>query len=327
MNWPPSTNDSEPDVIDYHNNMSWQYGYKRTGPDDDSRRLSSHLRPSDSTTKGVHTKGSIEDYTTFLDPEGLSGWCHNFGEGDYLVAQGPGSKSVWGTDWELPTSVDSSNSSWIIHIKPSSYPNNKANILFSDNFANDSGINLWLEDDGKIACNFGWGAENGGTGYVELRSHSIVPRNGIDSTCIIMTFDKDLTHGNCKLFINGKLEDLSGRSDSTGTATRWRTGQAMSIGDPTYGLYVFGMLSAGAEEPYFGRMEEFAYYPHTIYPVNPADGKFIWDKPVTDVDDNGEPISYFARLFVKDYHNIRGTTTKDVACSSSVNVHRVGVAL
>ena len=101
----------------------------------------------------------------------------------------------------------------------------------------------------------------------------------------------------------------------------------MSIGDPSFGLYVFGMLSAGAEEPYFGRMEEFAYYPHTIYPVNPADGKFIWDKPVTDLDDNGEPISYFARLFVKDYHNIRGTTTKDVACSSSLNVHRVGVSL
>ena len=74
-------------------------------------------------------------------------------------------------------------------------------------------------------------------------------------------------------------------------------------------------------------MEELVYYPHVIYPVIPGDGKFMWTKPVKDIDSNGKPVSYFARLFVKDYHNIRGITKKEVAMSNTLTVHKPGVAL
>ena len=76
-----------------------------------------------------------------------------------------------------------------------------------------------------------------------------------------------------------------------------------------------------------GKMEELVYYPHTIYPINPADGTFIYEKPVTDLDSDGKPKSYFARLFVKDYHNIRGTTVNEVAMSSPLTIHKAGVDL
>ena len=74
-------------------------------------------------------------------------------------------------------------------------------------------------------------------------------------------------------------------------------------------------------------MEEFVYYPHVIYPINPADGTFTWSKPVSDIDDDGKPISYFARLFVKDYHNIRGTSVEEVGMSPTLTIHKAGVEL
>ena len=74
MNWPPSDDDSEGDVIDYFNNKTYQYGYTRL----DTLEQHGAFRPSSTTTKGTHAGGSVNDYTKFLDPEGLSGWCHNF---------------------------------------------------------------------------------------------------------------------------------------------------------------------------------------------------------------------------------------------------------
>ena len=87
-----------------------------------------------------------------------------------------------------------------------------------------------------------------------------------------------------------------------------------------------------AKDPYSsknfdGKIEEFVYYPHVIYPVNPAEGTFTWTKPVSDVDFYGKPISYYARLFIKDYHNIRGTTQDEVATTPIITLHRVGVDL
>ena len=80
-------------------------------------------------------------------------------------------------------------------------------------------------------------------------------------------------------------------------------------------------------ESFDGKIEEVVYYPLTIYPVNPADGSFIWTKPVADIDSDGKSVSYFARLFVKDYHNIRGTTRKEVAMSKALTIHKAGVSL
>ena len=185
------------------------------------------------------------------------------------------------------------------------------------------GIDLTMNNSGKIIARFYYSSSQ----YVELMSHSVAPITG-NPTNIIVTFDKDLIHGNCKLFINGKLEDQSGKVLTAGSSTRWRTNASIK----NYKSESFGYLwilagGSGGTEYFNGKMDEFVYYPHVIYPITPADSNFTWTKPVTDIDSNGKPVSYFARLFVKDYHNIRGTTTKDVACSSSLNVHRVGVAL
>ena len=317
MNWPPSNTDSSMDVIDYYNDESYPYGYYRNANSAHGTRANQNIRPSKTTDAGTHERGDINDYTTFLDPEGLSGWCHNFdGAGDKIILFAPehsGSPDDEG-------SINGNQSSIVMHIRPDKYPDNEMGLFFS---GGAGGIDLTMNSSGKIIAKFYYST----TGFVELMSHSVAPKNG-NPTNIIVTFDKDLTHGNCKLFINGKLEDQSGKVLSTGSSTRWYTNARIK----NYKSGGFGYLwslgsGGGGIEFYDGKMEEFVYYPHVIYPINPADGTFTWSKPVADIDDNGKPISYFARLFVKDYHNIRGTSIKEVAMSSTLTVHKAGVEL
>ena len=73
-------------------------------------------------------------------------------------------------------------------------------------------------------------------------------------------------------------------------------------------------------------MEELVIYKTCIYPVVPSDGKLVFDKPLKELRD-GTPISNNVRLFVKDYHNIRGSTTDEVAASSPVSFRKAAFRL
>ena len=59
-------------------------------------------------------------------------------------------------------------------------------------------------------------------------------------------------------------------------------------------------------------------YNEPIYPVSPNLKSFILDKPFKE-QNNGAIRPITARLFFKDYHNIRGKTTSEVAASSMVS--------
>lgn len=313
MHWPPSLDDSEADIIDYFNDNKYQYGFTRKN----TLHSNGNLRPSSTTDKGTHTGGTIKDYTTFLDPEGLSGWCHNFnGDGDKLIVLSP----EYSGSGDAPGSINGNQSSFVLHIRPDTWPVDKMGILWT---GGAGGIDILLNSSGKVVAQFFYSKSD----FVELISHTPAMKNG-NPTNIIVTFDKDLTHGNCKLFLNGKLEDQSGRVLTAGSSTRWKTGTSIEKFERDTMGYLWSIGGGGGgTESFDGKMEEVVYYPLTIYPVNPAEGKFTWTKPVSDIDSNGKPISYFARLFVKDYHNIRGTTRKEVAMSVPVTVHKAGVSL
>ena len=221
---------------------------------------------------------------------------------------------------DVEGSINGNQSSIVTHIRPDEYPDDEMGIFYS---GGAGGIDLTMNNSGKIIARFYYSS----TQFVELMSHSVAPKNG-NPTNIIVTFDKDLTHGNCKLFINGKLEDQSGKVLASGSSTRWYTNARIkNFRSGGFG-YLWSIGAGGGGVEFFnGKMEEFVYYPHVIYPINPADGTFTWSKPVADIDADGKPISYFARLFVKDYHNIRGTSIKEVAMSSTLTIHKAGVEL
>ena len=61
----------------------------------------------------------------------------------------------------------------------------------------------------------------------------------------------------------------------------------------------------------------------------PTDGRFLFTKPVSELgtSSTASPKSYAARLFMKDYHNIRGTLTTEVAASSIVSWRKASFVL
>jgi hypothetical protein len=163
-----------------------------------------------------------------------------------------------------------------------------------------------------------------------LTSASIMPTDGETPMHIAFTVDNELQAQNVKLFINGNLEASSGvaiDSGSDNTSTRWARDLKIS--------YQEGSLFVGAENQsgnngFNGFIEEVVAYSDVIYPVNPREGEFLWTKPVEDFSGIGTtiaPTSYTARLFVKDYHNIRGASTTDIATSPSVSFRKAGFRL
>ena len=62
---------------------------------------------------------------------------------------------------------------------------------------------------------------------------------------------------------------------------------------------------------------------------DPKTGKFTFTKPIEElsVAPIATGISNVARLFIKDYHNIRGTTVEEVAQTSQISIKKSGLGL
>ena len=68
-------------------------------------------------------------------------------------------------------------------------------------------------------------------------------------------------------------------------------------------------------------------YQNTIYPIVPNAGEFVLETPLEESDSDGKPINYTAKIFIKDYHNIRGTSTREVATTPYTHIHKVGLGI
>ena len=73
-----------------------------------------------------------------------------------------------------------------------------------------------------------------------------------------------------------------------------------------------------------GKIEEVVVYNKTIYPVDPALGEYTLTKPLPEVSYDrsfnvSSPLTWNAKLFVKDYHNIRGRSPEEVAQSANIS--------
>jgi hypothetical protein len=64
--------------------------------------------------------------------------------------------------------------------------------------------------------------------------------------------------------------------------------------------------------------------------IVPADGNFIFDKPISELQ-SGESLasskSHVARLIIKDYHNIRGSSSSEVTISPQLSWRKAAFAL
>jgi len=164
--------------------------------------------------------------------------------------------------------------------------------------------------------------------YIELTSTSLVPIDGQTPINIILTFDKDIKSSNAKLFIDGVLEDQSGPLVTmSGASTGWDIARPNLHTNTNY-MYI-GNNVENAANGFKGRLEEIVVYDKAIYPVVPENGQFLFTKPLEELYSQADAQSktFTARLFIKDYHNIRGKMINDVSSTETISWRKAGFAL
>lgn len=259
-----------------------------------------------SETGGITVSGPTYDL------EGLAGNCLRFDGNDDNITY---------DDSDSTTLADlTTEASWVAHCIPDSDIDGNENYIIKTGQCDIyiAGSSAGAEYGSVIAL-----VHEDGSNSVKLSS-SRIELDGQTPCNIIVTFDNTLKSGNCKLFVNGKLEDQSGlrlSSSATmgGTGTSWKAGTPVRASGNPFRI-------GHSTDSFKGRIEEVVVYKKAIYPVVPSDGSFVLDKPLQELSLES-PVSYSARLFVKDYHNIRGSTSDEVAASSSVSFRKAAFRL
>ena len=249
------------------------------------------------------------------DAEGLAGNCLRFDGGDSYIVVNDASASD-------PTVTCTTEMSIVAHIIPEPASDVRYIIAQYETASNEKFF-LALNGSNNITARVFYDASSN---YVSLKSSSIVVADGETPTNIILTVDTKAREGNVKLFINGKLEDMTGRALTVGTVNNWKKGANINGGNSEI---IIGNLTKAGSFSFEGRMEEIVIYDKLIYPVVPTDGKYTLTKPLTEISaaDYASSKSYVAKLFVKDYHNIRGKIITEVASSPPVTFRKAGFIL
>ena len=268
---------------------------------------------------GTKTAATAGQFVNRLD--GLAGYSKEFdGTDDYLTF----------ADFTAP----SDEMTIIAHIIPDSGSSGTRTILSKWNNGSDTLNDYELELNPNHQVKFNCLA-NGGSVMTSVYGPSI-PVDGETPTAIMATVETNAARNNLKLYYNGKLVAQSAAASAgASTSTAWEGGGSISgtgadVEDDSGVLYVGANANASATRADFfdGRIEEIAIYNRVLYPVVPASGSYILDRPLYEVDGNfTSPVQYTARLFMKDYHNIRGKTTEEVAASSQISYQKAAFRL
>ena len=272
---------------------------------------------------GVTTNISGATY----DIEGLAGTCLRFdGQNDYVECNTAGPNYT--TNGSDPTSSCTTEMSVVAHIVPDNASDNRyiiAQHVYSGESISHDKFYLRLNSSNQIEARVAF--DTGTNDGVLLTSSSIIPADGEFPTNIILTADTTLKSGNVKLFINGKLEDQTGLRTTAGSTNNWKTGQSINGGNGTVRI---GGHVLYDESSFDGKLEEMVIYKKCIYPVQTTNQKYLFTKPISELVTGvtkAQSKSNTARLFIKDYHNFRGTTPQEVCTSSQVSWRKAAFAL
>ena len=233
--------------------------------------------------------------------EGLAGYAKEF--------NGNNSKIEYGTGSADPTATCTTEMSIITHFVADNASDTRTIISQSGKFT------ISLNGSNQVVA-----TATNSDATLTLTSGAIVAADGLTPTVVILTLDSFATSGNLKLYINGKLEDQSGRALSTGTTTRWKENAALVSNNNKF------TVGAGSDS-FDGKIEEIVVYPYLIYPVDIKSGEYLLDRPIKEFSSTGARLSNQAVLFVKDYHNIRGTRRVEVTRSPAITLSKSGLAL
>ena len=254
---------------------------------------------------------STEANGILFDLEGLAGNAVRFdGTNDYVrTASGQAALG------------DLTEASFVIHtVHDTAAISGTQHILFKDEC-----VEISANSSSQIVCDLYWDANS----FVRLTSTSLIIRDGATPQNIIVTLDTTLKSGNAKLFIDGRLEDQSGlviSADATGEQTGWL--KDATLENNSNRLFI-GNNATSSSNGWVGKIEEVVVYSKALYPVKPSDGKFTLTKPLKELHStqSSSSLAYTARIFVKDYHNIRGKSRQEVASSPAISFRKAAFLL
>ena len=218
-----------------------------------------------------------------MSPEGLQGYAYDTG-----VSGASATIEILAADTKMTYAQDKYTA--IFHLTPGIYTGATDQTIFSRGTATASGSLVIQMDNGAIHATMG-GISS------PLISKTISPRNAKQPIMVAVVYDR-LGDVPCKLFINGKLEDYS----LTGTT---------NANESLVSSYLCN--NSGSTEPYYGLIEEVILYADVIHFPDDT-GKYILDGSRYQEFTN-DVQSLHGKLFIMDYHNIRGDG-KDTLCSS-----------
>ena len=267
-------------------------------------------RYTDRSSAGSRVAATVTDTdgtasTVTAERDGLAGFCKQFDAVDSELDFGTGSGLT-----------DPGNEMTLVaHCIPNVVTSTATrNLFFRDSFLT---VTLQSASAGTFVQAV---IQNSNDDTYTLKSPYIYT-DGETPLSVIVTFDKDITANNAKLFVNGALSD------------------SLDV-DLDYGLKVnnsdiiIGNDDNNDNDGFNGKIEEVVLYNKCLEVINPQSQKFTYTKPLKNGETNkatsagsGSPETYYARLFLKDYHNIRGYTSDEVASSSQLTVRKTSFRL
>ena len=243
--------------------------------------------------------------------EGLSGYCLEFdGNDDYVtINHGAGSD---------PTADCTKEMTVLIHIIADSASDERYVISQTTAGNPDEKFLIKINSSNQVEATVFYDASGN---YVSLKSASIIATDGQTPTAIMLVVDSELDSGNAKLYINGNLEDLTGQATTTGSTDNWKVGQSINGGNSTI---LVGNSAVGATNGFDGKIEELVIYKKALYPFNGKTTDLVVRKPFVELDDSSSSASLpiVSKIFIKDYHNIRGKTSEQVATAPAVTYRK-----
>jgi hypothetical protein len=252
--------------------------------------------------------------------EGLAGFCLDFDGVDDYVQCGAGTYPASGSI--DVTAECTTEMSVVVHFVANEALDDRYIISQSHENGKEK-FSLKLNTSNQVVARVHYAA---GANFVELTGSTIVTNDGVGPTCVILTVDTKLKSGNVKLYVNGNLDDMSGEMTVAGSSENWKAGQNINGGISN--LFI-GHRPVSGSSSFDGKLEEVVIYKSVIYPFGGKETSLLFTKPISELDNSSFTASksYSAKLFIKDYHNIRGNNYTQVATSSSVSFRKAGFRL
>ena len=125
---------------------------------------------------------------------------------------------------------------------------------------------------------------------------------------------------------------MTGNATASGSVENWKKNAPIQTSDHYSDLCIGGIprnIFMIEEGYYSGKIEDLALYPLVIYPIDPVSGRYTITKALSEFNSDSASISKSvgARLFIKDYHNIRGKTHKHIGMSGEVYFRKAAPVL